>query len=450
MRELLDKCSPDLEWEKLRPVLDAAMHELKVHDRDAILLRFFENQPLANIGDKLGVSEDTARKRVERAVEKLRGLLARRGITTAAGALSLTLSANAIQVAPAGLATTLISASLAGGATTTTTATLFKLLTMTTLQKTLIATALVAAVGTSFYESHQASQSREQLQQLQQQQAPLLKQVQQLQQERDEATNRLAVAYQQNDRLSAGKLPSELLSLRGEVRRLQQAKQNASNVNSGAIAGILSNPSQNELDRLNLQDKLKSKFAPFVQRMNLSKDDTEKLYSAITENETKKKELMASIVRGDIEPAAALEARDTARQQMDAQIKALLGDAGSAEYDQFRRSLTIDTSIDSLNRELGTLALNQDQMEKVKMLLSAKPEILLDDLDLFRSQAELDAIYQQYVERGHTELQQVANVLTPEQLAAATTIQSNYLKQIKVRLDLGRTIVQDAYRAAGR
>ncbi|MGZ5528724.1 MAG: RNA polymerase sigma factor, partial [Limisphaerales bacterium] len=208
MRELLDKTSPDFEWEKLRPVLDAAMHELKEQDRDAILLRFFENQPMANIGNKLGVSEDTARKRVERALEKLRDLLAHHGITTADGALSLALSANAIQVAPAGLATILIGASLAGGAATTTTATLFKLLSMTTLQKTLIATVVVAAVGTGFYESRQASQSREQVERLQLQQAPLLKQVQQLQRERDEATNQLAEAYQASDRLSAGKIPS--------------------------------------------------------------------------------------------------------------------------------------------------------------------------------------------------------------------------------------------------
>ena len=56
------------------------MHELKEADREAILLRYFENRPLAQVGEKLGLGENAARMRVERALEKMRGLLAKRGI----------------------------------------------------------------------------------------------------------------------------------------------------------------------------------------------------------------------------------------------------------------------------------------------------------------------------------------------------------------------------------
>ena len=76
--------------EQIRPVLDDAMHELKEADRDAILLRYFENRQFAEVGAKLGLNENGARMRIERAVEKLRDILTKRGITTATALASLT------------------------------------------------------------------------------------------------------------------------------------------------------------------------------------------------------------------------------------------------------------------------------------------------------------------------------------------------------------------------
>lgn len=60
------------DWERLRPVLDTAISELTDTDREAVLLRFFEQRPLAEIGAILHVSEEAARKRVVRTSEKRR------------------------------------------------------------------------------------------------------------------------------------------------------------------------------------------------------------------------------------------------------------------------------------------------------------------------------------------------------------------------------------------
>lgn len=49
------------DWDRLRPVLDAAMHGLSDADREAILLRYFQNRRLAEIGRRLGLSEDAVR-----------------------------------------------------------------------------------------------------------------------------------------------------------------------------------------------------------------------------------------------------------------------------------------------------------------------------------------------------------------------------------------------------
>jgi RNA polymerase sigma factor (sigma-70 family) len=100
------------EWERLRPVLDDAVNELNRSDREAVLLRFFANQPFAEVGRKLGLSENTARMRVERALAKLQSGLARRGITSTAAALSIALSGNAVLAAPAGIATSAAGAAL--------------------------------------------------------------------------------------------------------------------------------------------------------------------------------------------------------------------------------------------------------------------------------------------------------------------------------------------------
>lgn len=104
--------SEEVEWDRLRPVLDAAMRKLGDADREAVLLRFFARRPFADIGATLQLGEDGARKRVHRALDKLRVELKRRGITSTAAALGLALEANAVVAAPAGLAGSVTSAAL--------------------------------------------------------------------------------------------------------------------------------------------------------------------------------------------------------------------------------------------------------------------------------------------------------------------------------------------------
>lgn len=104
MNELLQPAGPGPDWDQLRPVLDEAMHELGETDREAVLLRFFERRPLAEVGTRLGLSENAARMKVERALNKLRGALARRGVTSTTAALMFALTGQAVAAAPAGLA----------------------------------------------------------------------------------------------------------------------------------------------------------------------------------------------------------------------------------------------------------------------------------------------------------------------------------------------------------
>jgi RNA polymerase sigma factor (sigma-70 family) len=148
----------EADWTHIEPLLDEAMHALDATDRAAVLLRYFENKSLREVGQTLGTSDDTAQKRVSRAVERLREFFSRHGVTVGASGLAVVLSANAVQAAPVGLAGTIATAgaTLAGttlSATATTTA--VKIIVMTTLQKSIIAAFIAAAVGTGLYEARQ-------------------------------------------------------------------------------------------------------------------------------------------------------------------------------------------------------------------------------------------------------------------------------------------------------
>ena len=102
-------------WEQMQPLLDAAIDELPETDRAAVVLRFLERRPFAEIGAALKVSEDAARVRTDRALDKLRAVLARRGITSTGAALGTIIAAQPMVAAPAGLGAALALNSLAAG-----------------------------------------------------------------------------------------------------------------------------------------------------------------------------------------------------------------------------------------------------------------------------------------------------------------------------------------------
>ena len=211
------------EWTQIAPLLDDAMAALDEADRSAVLLRYFENKSLREVGAALGASEDAAQKRVSRAVERLREVFSKRNVVIGASGLAVLISANAVQSAPVGLAAAIsIAAVLAGTAVSTSTAVATtKVIAMTALQKTIVGAALVAAVGTGIFEEHQASRLHNQVQTLQQQQTSQAEQIRQLQIERDDATNRLAVVLAENAGLKSNPNETELLKLREEVTQLK-------------------------------------------------------------------------------------------------------------------------------------------------------------------------------------------------------------------------------------
>ncbi len=211
-------------WEQVAPELDEAMAELDDADHEAVLLRYFKNQDFHAVALALGVSDAAAQKRVSRAVERLRELLAKRGVTASAGGLVILISTNAILVAPAGLSAAITAAAVAGTALlTTATATVGKAIAMTTLQKVCVAAAIAIAVGVGIYESLQVTKARREIETIKEQQIFTAAQLEQTTSERDEAARQAAALRGDNERLNRN--TAELLRLRGEVGMLRQQKR---------------------------------------------------------------------------------------------------------------------------------------------------------------------------------------------------------------------------------
>jgi RNA polymerase sigma factor (sigma-70 family) len=126
MQSHRDEEPPQAIWNEVLPFLDGAMARLGATDRDALVLRYFENKSLSQVGKALGVSERAAQKRVSRALEKLRHCFAQRGITATAAILATEISTRSVQSAPLGLANKVTATAMKGSAAAGSTLTLVK------------------------------------------------------------------------------------------------------------------------------------------------------------------------------------------------------------------------------------------------------------------------------------------------------------------------------------
>jgi RNA polymerase sigma factor (sigma-70 family) len=211
----------DTAFEQLAPVLDEAINQLGTQDRAAITLRFFEGRDLRSIGAALGSSEDAAQKRVTRALEKLRGLLARRGVTATSAALAAVLSTQVLAGAPAGLAATVSVAALAGAAAASgggLTLTTLNLISMAKI-KIAVGAVLVAGLGTTLVLEQRA------LGRMREQNRVLEQQVTQLRESAGGQARAGESQAQATDPSPATQEPSRDLSrLRSEVGALRQGK----------------------------------------------------------------------------------------------------------------------------------------------------------------------------------------------------------------------------------
>jgi RNA polymerase sigma factor (sigma-70 family) len=159
MQNLLNQSEPDV-WPQIAPLLDMAMAGLSETDRHAVVLRFFDGRTMSEVGAALGASEEAAKKRVSRAVEKLRGFFTKRGVVFPAAILTAAISANSVQAAPAVLAKSVTAVAITKGATASgSTLTLIKgalkLMAWTKAKTAIVVGVVILAAGSSTIVVHE-------------------------------------------------------------------------------------------------------------------------------------------------------------------------------------------------------------------------------------------------------------------------------------------------------
>lgn len=325
----------EAEYASVAPLLDDAINELGAEDRTAILARFFEQRDFQAVGEALGSSEEAARKRVNRAVEKLHLLLKRRGVTLPVAALGTVLATEAVTAAPAGLAAGVAAGAVAGAAVSSTTSlTILKIMGMTKL-KTGIAAAIVATLAVPLVMQHRA-QTR-----LQQENEDLRRKVQTMEQvtvENQRLADLLAEATTLVPTRSGQTQSSEVLRLRGEVGRLRQEQVRNSNGPS-PVSALLDSPEIYKRVRSQQRAEMGAIFDDFVQSANLASNQVEQFQDLLADNVMTNIARVSSVLGGGKSREEVEQVFKDQEASLHNSLQALLGPEHFAEYQDYTRSL---------------------------------------------------------------------------------------------------------------
>ncbi|MFO1502047.1 MAG: sigma-70 family RNA polymerase sigma factor [Verrucomicrobiota bacterium] len=347
---------------EIAPVLDEAINRLRAQDRQAILLRFFEQQEFSAVGQAIGGTEEAARKRVNRALEKLRHLLQKRGITLSSGALAALLASEAVNAAPVGLIVTVTSAALTTAAVGGGTATLvLQLMSMTKLQIGIVAAITVVLTVPLALQQRQKSQLQEETVALRSQ----LEELHSLKRENQRLSNLLARAASPSDESAADpKQVQELMKLRGEVGVLRktasEAAAAASSRQVSPLSGVTQTPEMAKAIRDQQKLGLSIVYKDFGKVANLSSNQLEQL-----------NEVLADDVMTNINHITALLRDGKAGEEIDrlfsqqetelhGKIKSLLGDDALTQFKDYNRNLLSHLTAD----QFKGMMLQGDQTSK--------------------------------------------------------------------------------------
>jgi RNA polymerase sigma factor (sigma-70 family) len=428
-------------WELIAPHLDEGLNQLSAADRDAIVLRFFKQQDFRVIGAALGVSEDTAQKRVSRALEKLRSVLSKRGATLTATALAPALTAEAVVAAPAGLAISVTTTALAGASTVGTGLSLafVKTIAMTKLQVGVVGVILIAGLATPLLLQHQSlNRMREENNRLREQTLSLQQQATQMAQlaaENQRLSNLLAHAG--STQPSKPEQLGELLRLRGEATRLR-ANAQADTKAANPMGEWLKSPAGKEMMKTSMRAMSQSivrSYAKLFAELHLTPEQTTALKDLMINKQMAAGEMGAAAMTGQAHPAQlqALAVQVKAEQAaFDDQIKQLLGDDNYTQYQAYGKTLSERMIVTQLadqlaggpkevrpeqEQQLFDAMLEERQSFKFTTDLS-DPSKLTGDVASYYTEDGKKRYLQELEQLGQRYLGRAQSILSPEQLGA--------------------------------
>jgi len=443
MQSTLNQPEPD-HWTQVGPLLEQAMSGLSEADRNAIVLRYFENKPLKEVGAALGATDDAAKMRINRALEKLRAFFLKRGVTLSAAALGAAISAHSIQAAPAGLSTAVIAAACQGSALTASTLTLAKgTLKLMAWTKINIAAGVAAAGvialqwGEIRTQKMQTASLQSQLQQASQQSEKQLAAIRDLE-TRDETMARSlrSVVRESTQSAAARKAPAPApVPAANPAAASHQGKGLA-----GIMESMMNDPEYIKAVGEQQAQALKTQYAPLVKQLNLTPDQRDAFYKLITDNVTNSLVQGMAILSGSNNPAAAVAVAEEQKALLD-QMRLLLGDNGAAQFQEFQATLPDRQMFDQMKASFTDNPLTDDQQQRLLQIMINERKnsaLALDPntgkpamLQVGDTAAQMEQTIQTQDQINQRVFQQAADFLSPNQLQSLGNSQTNFLGLMK-------------------
>ncbi|HEX7862854.1 MAG TPA: sigma-70 family RNA polymerase sigma factor [Verrucomicrobiae bacterium] len=340
MNEQMDHSETNLK--AITPLLDDAINTLGSHDRQAIVLRYFEQRDLREVGVAIGSNEDAARKRVNRALEKLRDLLSRRGVALSTTALASALGAQAVCAAPLGLSVTVATAALstaaAGGGTAIT---ILHLMSMTKLQGGVIAAVTLALSIPLVIQYRSAASLRAENDTLRAQ----VEQVAALTEENTRLSNQLAGAQQSTPTRSKEEF-NELMRLRGQVGTLKKTAEEANAAAAAAkptgesvLSGVAADPEMSAQIRNQQKMAMGMVYKGLAKKANLPEEKMEALQNLLADEVMVNIDHITAVLKEGKSAEEINRIFGAQEKATEAKVKELLGPEAYAKYKEYNTQM---------------------------------------------------------------------------------------------------------------
>lgn len=441
----------------IAPVLDDAINNLGAEDRAAILLRFFEQRDFQAVGAAMGSSEEAARKRVNRALDKLESLLKRRGVAFSAAALATALSTQAVSAAPVGLAVSVSTAALVGTAASAgTTLTIVQIMSMTKLKVAIVSAVVVAGITIPMVMQHRTETKLQEMNESLRQQ---VERNQQLADANNHLSNQLAIALA--PKLSpTNDQASEMRKLRNQVGQLRQETTDiASSKTNGPsmLSDLRKNPGMWSLIREQQKAGLGMIYKEFAKRNNLDKEQGEKLANVLADNVMDNLDRITEVLKEHKSPQEMDEVFTAQEKALEEKVQEMLTPEAFQQYKEYTKNLIglvsaaqfKDSSMtgekaekDAKEKQLSDAVLAETQRTLAEAGLPADYQLVPTmNFRNFASSTEAEKNLKRLEEIFARVTANASSYLSPEEVAKLGAFRTNAIAMNRMSIELNRKMM---------
>jgi RNA polymerase sigma factor (sigma-70 family) len=438
MQSTVNEPTTDELWRGLSPLLDDAVASLGTKERDAIVLRFFQNRSLAEVGTRLGASEDGARMRVNRALEKLRKFFNKRGVVSTTAIIAGAIAHNSVQAAPIGLAAKVTATAAQGASLTASTLFLVKgtmKVMAWTKARLAVGASVVALLAVQYHQNllqvRNLVAARESLSATNSKFASQEARIAEL----DQQTAAI-LETRTNEQEELNRLQSRRKAERSTLVATTAATT-AAIPGASVLSQTLQDPDSRELLRQNLANAARFRLAPLIDAMKLEQSDKDKLIQLNADWGLKNLEAVAAVAEGRMTAEAAAQSEADTERDTTNQVQSLLGETGLAKFEECQQTFPARALVQQFDKQLGAFPLNAYQRSALSQLILAEPldvtSGLAGDLTV-RSLVfpeELNQRLDQQADVNARILQEASAFLTPEQVESLKLMQTANLSAQK-------------------